>query len=125
MNNELTCNIVQDLLPNYIEKLTSDETNYAMEQHLASCGKCKEIYGNMTLDIDVEKPPTTELKFLKKVKKTRILAAVITIALTLFLSYFLYTSEYKYTIDKNTYIDPNDSILENQMKIQNNDRVIF
>ena len=33
--------------------------------------------------------------------------------------------ELKYTIDKNTYINSNDSILENQMKIQNNDRVIF
>ena len=33
--------------------------------------------------------------------------------------------ELKYTIDKNTYINSNDSILENQMKIHNNDRVIF
>jgi hypothetical protein len=102
MNNELTCSIVQDLLPNYIEKLTSDETNRAVEQHLNNCNNCKVAYEQMTSDIDTEKAPSIELKFLKKIKRTRILAAAITIVLTLLLSYFIYTSEYKYTNDKNS-----------------------
>jgi hypothetical protein len=102
MNDGLTCSIVQDLLPNYIEKLTSDETNHVIEHHLSTCMTCKEAYEHMTSDIDVKKAPTIELKFLKKVKKTRILAAVLTIALALFSAYFIYTSEYKYTNDKSS-----------------------
>ena len=35
------CKIVQDLLPNYIEKLTSDETNIFIEKHLKECEDCK------------------------------------------------------------------------------------
>lgn len=101
MKKELTCSIVQDLLPNYIEKLTSDDTNHAMEQHLETCEYCKKAYEQMVADIgNPEKVPVIELKFLKKVKRTRLLAVVICVILTLVLSYLIYMSEYKFTIDK-------------------------
>lgn len=101
MKEEMTCSIVQDLLPNYIEKLTSNETNIVIEKHLETCENCKEVYEQMTVDVgNTEKVPTIELKFLKKVKRTRLLAAVLCIALTLVLSYLLYDSEFQYSIDK-------------------------
>lgn len=101
--NELSCNIVQDLLPNYIEKLTSDETNNAIDHHLSSCENCIKIYDQMTTDIEaIEKVPTIELRFLKKVKRTKLFAALLTIAITLSLSYYIYYSEYKYTNDKSS-----------------------
>ena len=37
---ELPCAIVEDLLPTYVERLTSEETNMAVEAHLASCPAC-------------------------------------------------------------------------------------
>lgn len=101
MKIELTCSIVQDLLPNYIEKLTSDETNQALEQHLATCAACKQAYQQMAADIEPPaNVPVIELKFLKKVKRTRLLAAALCVVLTLVLSYLLYASEYKFTMDK-------------------------
>lgn len=101
MKNELTCSIVQDLLPNYIEKLTSDDTNHAIEQHLDTCEDCKKVYEQMAADIgNTEKVPVIELKFLKKVKRTRLLAAVLCVVLTLVLSWLIYTSEYNFTNDK-------------------------
>ena len=36
------CKIVQDLLPNYIEKLTNNETNKYIESHLNECSECKK-----------------------------------------------------------------------------------
>jgi hypothetical protein len=101
MKEEMTCSIVQDLLPNYIEKLTSNETNIVIEKHLETCENCKEVYEQMTVDVgNIVKVPTIELKFLKKVKRTRLLAAALCIALTLVLSYLLYDSEFHYSIDK-------------------------
>ena len=101
MKDELECNIVQDLLPNYIEKLTSNETNIVIEKHLETCENCKEAYEQMIVDVgNTEKVPAIELKFLKKVKRTRLLAAVLCIALTLVLSYLIYASEFHYSIDK-------------------------
>ena len=40
MKNDLTCGVVRDLLPSYVEGLTSQETNQAVETHLASCPEC-------------------------------------------------------------------------------------
>ena len=37
---ELECCVVRDLLPSYVEGLTSEETNAAVEAHLASCPAC-------------------------------------------------------------------------------------
>lgn len=37
---ELPCAVVEDLLPAYLEGLTSAETNQAVEAHLASCPAC-------------------------------------------------------------------------------------
>ena len=37
---ELPCAVVEDLLPAYVEGLTSAETNAAVEAHLASCPAC-------------------------------------------------------------------------------------
>lgn len=101
MEEEKTCSIVLDLLPNYIEKLTSNETNIVIEKHLETCENCKEAYEKMTVNVgNTEKVPTINLKLLKKSKRTRLIAAVICIALTIALSYLLYDAEFHYSIDK-------------------------
>ena len=42
MKENKECKIVQDLLPNYIEKLTNEETNKFIEEHLKNCEDCKK-----------------------------------------------------------------------------------
>ena len=37
MKNDLTCGVVRDLLPSYVEGLTAPETNEAVERHLSDC----------------------------------------------------------------------------------------
>lgn len=69
MKQDLDCMIVQDLLPNYIEKLTNDITNKAIEEHIISCKQCSEMLDIMTPEISIKKTtPKKELKFLKKKK---------------------------------------------------------
>lgn len=102
MKIELPCCIVQDILPNYIEKLTGDETNQAIEHHLYTCEECKKIYEQMNSDLSGNtKAPIIEMKFLKKIKLTRKLAALVTIILALNFAYMVYCTEYKFTNDKN------------------------
>ena len=45
--NKKDCKIIQDLLPNYVEVLTNDETNHFIEGHLKECKNCNETYLNM------------------------------------------------------------------------------
>ena len=46
-NNQLYCNNVLDLLPNYIEHVTCESTNRDIEEHLSGCKSCKREYLNM------------------------------------------------------------------------------
>lgn len=101
MKQDLNCMIVQDLLPNYIEKLTSDVTNQAIEEHISTCEQCNELLNIMSAEITTKKTaPKRELKFLKKIKLTRLIAAMSCILLALIFSYMLYASEYEFTSDK-------------------------
>jgi len=101
MKKEFECSIVQDLLPNYIERLTSEDTNQVIEEHLENCETCKKAYHQMITEISgLDKAPKPELKFIKKVKKTKLFAAIISIILTLILAYSLYAMEFKYSMDK-------------------------
>lgn len=40
MKNDLTCAVARDLLPSYVEGLTSEETAEAVERHVQSCPDC-------------------------------------------------------------------------------------
>ena len=43
MKNDLTCGVVRDLLPSYVEGLTSPESNTAVERHLSGCPECAQL----------------------------------------------------------------------------------
>ncbi|MCR5481756.1 MAG: DUF4825 domain-containing protein [Clostridia bacterium] len=49
--NEISCNIIKDLLPLYIEGLTSEESNSLIEEHLKECEACRELYEEMKKDM--------------------------------------------------------------------------
>lgn len=76
--NKLDCEIVQDLLPGYVEELTSDHTRRAVEEHLKMCNTCYNMYIRMNGELGEEQEIAEERKkiqsgeditfFLKKVK---------------------------------------------------------
>lgn len=84
---ERDCKIVQDLLPNYIENLTSEETNKFIEEHLKTCEDCKKVYNNMKKDLNVDNKTKEKkkVKFLKKYRnKLRVLEIIILIIVVAF-----------------------------------------
>ena len=68
MKEKKDCKIVQDLLPNYIDKLTSNETNQYIEEHINDCKDCKKILDAMQKDIQIEekKLEKKKVKYIKK-----------------------------------------------------------
>ena len=80
MKEKRDCKIVQDLLPNYIEKLTNEETNQFVEEHLKQCEECKKMHENMKkeLEINTNQRDKREVKYIKKFSnKLRILKMVL------------------------------------------------
>ncbi|MBE5906292.1 MAG: hypothetical protein E7277_05785 [Lachnospiraceae bacterium] len=44
---KLDCDVIQDLLPLYVDKVSSESSNELIENHLQNCEKCKMIYEQM------------------------------------------------------------------------------
>ena len=74
MNDQLKCCIVKDLLPSYIENLTSSETKEAIEVHMKNCEKCRKQYSlmkgiNKRKDMNENEEENIEYNHLKKYNK--------------------------------------------------------
>lgn len=69
----MKCEIIRDLLPLYIDGLTSKESNQEIEKHLKNCEECQKYYQEMTGDIDIFSVITNEeiedVNLIKKIKK--------------------------------------------------------
>ena len=72
MKYNLPCELVRDLFPSYIDGLTNDVTNEAVEEHLAECESCRNILETMKEPAEdpVESEDETEIDFLKKTRNT-------------------------------------------------------
>lgn len=95
----LPCAVVKDLLPSYIDGLTSAETSKLIVEHLESCHECNAAYDTMT-EPDIEatlehsgETDAEEVRYLKKIKRRHRITIVSVVAglLALFLLayYFL------------------------------------
>lgn len=73
MKQNLPCEIIQDLLPTYLSKLTSPVTNEAIEDHLKTCAGCAEIMKQMNqeLELEADAAPDKELDYLKKLRRKK------------------------------------------------------
>ena len=49
----MKCEVARDLLPLYIDKLTSEESNKEIEKHLKNCKECYQYYQEMMGEIGV------------------------------------------------------------------------
>ena len=72
--HKLDCCVVRDLLPSYIEELTEPETSAQVKEHLETCPPCRAVEANMRAGLTVERAPKPSLNFLKRVKRTRLIA---------------------------------------------------
>ncbi len=97
----IPCEMIQDLMPLYLDGLTSDKTNNEIEKHMKECGACSEKYGYMREDVAAEgiKRKTSnerEIDYLKKVRAGNhkkiaisILGTLLAIGLAVFLKLFV------------------------------------
>ena len=69
MKNDLTCGVVRDLLPSYVENLLGEESREAVDRHLAGCPECTARKEAMTAPAGQAEETAKEVDFLKGVKK--------------------------------------------------------
>ena len=70
MKNDLSCAVVRDLLPSYVDGLTSEETTRAVKEHLDSCPQCTEACRAMSdPDQTFSTNDVKEVDYLKTVRR--------------------------------------------------------
>jgi hypothetical protein len=54
------CAIVRDLLPSYLENITSEETNEFVQTHLQNCSECNQLVEEFSSNIEPIIPPINQ-----------------------------------------------------------------
>lgn len=85
---KIECNIIQDLLPLYVEQLVSEKSKMDIEEHLKECNQCRKVYREMNMPephIQYSREPAESFRKYVKKKKIRwgIKTAVITVLVVL------------------------------------------
>ena len=78
--SKIPCEVIKDLMPLYVEGLTSEVTGNEIGEHLSQCEKCNKIFENMKLnetEVRDEVSEKVEIDFLKKNKRHNRLIAFI------------------------------------------------
>lgn len=86
--SEKECKIVRDLLPNYIENLTSEETNNFISNHIEECKECNKVYLDMKTSISENSNAKSnkEVKYLKKYnQKLQVLKVILILVIAIFI----------------------------------------
>lgn len=97
---KVSCNVIKDLLPLYIENLTSTDSRELVEEHLSSCLACNEEYEKLGKKNDIEVndnlQPLIKLKKMLQRKKmfTILFAVTITLACVMIAIGYLTSPKY-------------------------------
>lgn len=79
----MKCEIIRDLLPSYIDGLTSTESNEMIEEHLQECAECREYLSDMRASIGTENQKAGKnIQPFLKIKRETIKKIVIACMLT-------------------------------------------
>ena len=87
MKNDLSCEVVKDLLPSYLDGVASSETKTAVERHMEECPDCRETLRRMKEPENAAPAEEKEIDYLKKVRRhssrkvTVIVSVVVLLAL--------------------------------------------
>ena len=117
MSKSLECNIVRNILPNYIDKLTDKDINKYIKKHLSTCAECRQIYEDMSGELDIEKQHRERNKRQIKRFNNKILRLVaiicsiiiiITIGIVIYENYMAKKKEQGYTLLKVNCISENE-----------------
>lgn len=81
---KISCNIIRDLLPLYVEDLASEDTRAMVDEHLHDCEECTKICDSMTKKTPVTMETTTEsLGKVKRIIRRKRILSVMAALLTL------------------------------------------
>ena len=62
MNKQYECNVILDLLPFSIDQMVSEETEQVIQNHLKECESCRQVYEEMSKELELTSPKQKKRK---------------------------------------------------------------
>lgn len=96
MNNEKECEIVQDLLLNYVDDVLNPESKKLVEKHLNGCLDCQIKLKNIREDHkNIDNKEQIELDYLKKIRiKTRIKSILLALGIIALIFFIIFLNNF-------------------------------
>src|SRR5699024_4395510 len=97
---KISCNVIKDMLPLYVENLGSNETRKIVDEHINNCDDCKkeleEMKASRISPMDTNTKPLEKIRDAMKKKRyqTIIFTTMITLVIVMVLMAFLTAPDY-------------------------------
>lgn len=129
---KITCDVIQDLMPSYIDGILSEDSRALVEEHMGTCQECRKMLEIMKEEQGKEQnqmrsSAATLKKIRKKLIVRRVLAATVAVILTLIVAaagynHWYFNEKYMTLEDSGMYVKNNSlyssNNLINRMKVQ-------
>lgn len=129
---KITCDVIQDLMPSYIDGILSEDSKALVEEHMGTCQECRKMLEIMKEEQGKEQnqmrsSAATLKKIRKKLIVRRVLTATVAVILTLIVAaagynHWYFNEKYMTLEDSGMYVKDNclysSNNLINRMKVQ-------
>ena len=88
----LTCSAIQELLPSYLERLTSPETTMLVDEHLEKCDNCCAV--KRAIEMEMQEAHPSEASFSKKRKRRQTVGGILSALITLLCMFWVYSIDF-------------------------------
>lgn len=92
--SKISCQIIRDILPLYVDDVVSDDTRHMVEEHLVHCDDCRRLAAEMQDEIvlPVENDTRPLQHFKEAWKRKKVMIAAISVVVTLLVSLLIGTA---------------------------------
>lgn len=115
-NKQEICEIVQDLLPLYVDGACTDGSRKLVEEHMKECEKCKRQFHGMSGNLQVPELPKRDMKIKKAFHKIWVTTVALCGAILLMVVALIYMNdrapEYKMTRENEVFVERVENILK-------------
>lgn len=115
------CSLVKDLLPSYLEHLTSPETDAAVSAHLETCADCRAAKAAMEAALPLETAPPSAMNVFKKLRRQQWIGAALSALIALLCLYGLYGLEYPFDLTNTAQIE---AALDHRIQLESRFRTV-
>lgn len=108
---KITCQVIEDLMPSYVDGLLSEDSKALVDEHLKTCGKCRKELSYMQEEQKKMKRDDEEngAKTLQKIKKKLLVRRILIAAIAAAAACFILAAGYSHWYWSESYVSYQDS----------------